>query len=81
MYIYTSIRTFNEDNSILSSFSPLLFFLFFSSFSLCYNGQENVIGTLSLCRCDLGRCVTATFSFEDDVCWLSQSLLSVWENS
>lgn len=63
MYIYTCIRTFNEDNSILSSFSPLLFLLSFSSFSLCYNGQENVIGTLSLCRCDLlGRCVTATFS-------------------
>lgn len=60
---HVHIYTFNEDNSILWSFSPLLFLLFFSSFSLCYIGQENVIGTLSLCRCDLlGRCVTATFS-------------------
>lgn len=36
MYIYTCICTFNEDNSILSSFSPLLFLLFFLFFfSLC----------------------------------------------
>lgn len=35
MYIYTCIRTFNEDNSILSSFSPLLFLLFFFLLSLC----------------------------------------------
>lgn len=35
MYIYTCIRTFNEDNSILWSFSPLVFFLLFFLLSLC----------------------------------------------
>lgn len=34
MYIYTCIRTFNEDNSILWSFSPLVFFFFFFFFFL-----------------------------------------------
>lgn len=61
----------------------LIFFFFFFVFffSLCYNGQENVIGTLSLCRWDLlGRCVTATFSSRTMYSGC-HSLLSVWENS